>query len=297
MTKREQHLALIRSFRQAKKLATGRRPSKGRRIPRLVQPNAIRAEYFKQIKEAVLLPLKGISIPFLSDIVAEGDRERADSVDVIRMDSSVSRLKGILARISEQYFARVSPLQLERLAQRIGQRTSDYHREQLKKWVRASVGTDPLMAEPASIATRVEHFTAENVSLIKTVPQKFFGDLETRLVSGLRQGARAPQLAQTISERYGVAETNAARIANDQVGKFFAELNKVRQQNLGISKYVWRTMGDNRVRDEHEDLEGQEFSWDEESAEGYPGDEVNCRCWAEPVMDDFVEELGDSEND
>lgn len=47
--------------------------------------------------------------------------------------------------------------------------------------------------------------------------------------------------------------------------------------------YVWRTMGDEKVRPSHADMNGQLFRWNESTGEGHPGDAYNCRCWAEQV--------------
>ncbi|CCQ74449.1 phage head morphogenesis protein [Magnetospira sp. QH-2] len=47
--------------------------------------------------------------------------------------------------------------------------------------------------------------------------------------------------------------------------------------------YIWRTVGDNKVRSSHADREGQTFSWDDPPEGGHPGEAPNCRCWAEEV--------------
>jgi len=48
-------------------------------------------------------------------------------------------------------------------------------------------------------------------------------------------------------------------------------------------EYVWRTVGDDKVRGEHAQRAGQRFSWDDAPDGGHPGEDYNCRCWAEPV--------------
>jgi len=45
--------------------------------------------------------------------------------------------------------------------------------------------------------------------------------------------------------------------------------------------YVWRTKGDDRVRSTHAAREGEVFSWSEPPEGGHPGEDYNCRCWAE----------------
>jgi SPP1 gp7 family putative phage head morphogenesis protein len=128
------------------------------------------------------------------------------------------------------------------------------------------------------------------VALIKSIPQQYFGDIEKRITAGVRSGTRWEDLAQELQDRYDVSESRAALIARDQVGKFYGELNEVRQTALGVKSFIWRTANDERVREEHADLEGETFDWDTPPSEGIPGEAVNCRCFAEPVLDDLLSE-------
>jgi hypothetical protein len=45
-------------------------------------------------------------------------------------------------------------------------------------------------------------------------------------------------------------------------------------------KYIWKTVGDNRVRPEHKLLDGQERYWYDTP---HPGEEFGCRCRALPI--------------
>ena len=49
-------------------------------------------------------------------------------------------------------------------------------------------------------------------------------------------------------------------------------------------RWIWRTMGDDRVRPEHARLEGVIFDEGERDPdEGVPGEAYGCRCWREPI--------------
>ncbi len=50
--------------------------------------------------------------------------------------------------------------------------------------------------------------------------------------------------------------------------------------------YIWRTRGDGKVRSEHAERDGKEFSWDDPPDGGHPGEAPNCRCRAEDVEED-----------
>jgi hypothetical protein len=46
--------------------------------------------------------------------------------------------------------------------------------------------------------------------------------------------------------------------------------------------YIWRTAGDDKVRPSHAANEGERFAWDNPPDTGHPGEDINCRCVAEP---------------
>lgn len=64
---------------------------------------------------------------------------------------------------------------------------------------------------------------------------------------------------------------------------FAGLINQLRQQDLGIERYIWRSQDDAKVRDRHAEYDDQVFRWDEPPAGGHPGQAHNCRCHAEPI--------------
>ena len=64
---------------------------------------------------------------------------------------------------------------------------------------------------------------------------------------------------------------------------FAGLINQLRQQDLGIERYIWRSQDDAKVRGSHAEHDDQVFRWDEPPAGGHPGQAHNCRCYAEPV--------------
>lgn len=64
---------------------------------------------------------------------------------------------------------------------------------------------------------------------------------------------------------------------------FAGLINQLRQQDLGIERYIWRSQDDAKVRDSHAEYDDQVFRWGDPPAGGHPGQAHNCRCYAEPV--------------
>lgn len=260
-------------------------------LPQL-QPDAIRLAYYQELK-LVLQRARALVaarvLPTLGELVAQADRERGDVAQ--RADSAGSRVNTLLDGVADTLFQELTGPVLERLADKIARRTSDFQRQELQKQIRSALGVDLQLVE-RNLSTRVEDFTAEQVARIKSMAQGYLDDVEKRVIAGVRAGTRPTEIAQGLVERYGVAESSAQRIANDQVGKFYGELNRVRQTDLGVNRYVWNTVRDNRVREEHAVRQGETYSWDEPPEDGHPGEAINCRCFAEPDLSQLLDELG-----
>ncbi|WP_220750577.1 MULTISPECIES: phage minor head protein [Jannaschia] len=65
---------------------------------------------------------------------------------------------------------------------------------------------------------------------------------------------------------------------------FAGLVNQLRQEDLGIVQYIWRSRDDAKVRDSHATYDDRVFRWDDPPQGGHPGEAHNCRCYAEPVL-------------
>lgn len=90
-----------------------------------------------------------------------------------------------------------------------------------------------------------------------------------------------------VEERRGQAKFNA----RNQVANFNSMTTKIRAQNLGVTKAIWVTAGDERVRQSHVDRDGKEFELSDglfSSVDGktlLPGIDFGCRCTYELILD------------
>lgn len=99
-------------------------------------------------------------------------------------------------------------------------------------------------------------------------------------------------LRQRLEQIEGVTESRAKLIARDQTQKLCSDLNQARQNDIGIRKYIWSGLDDGRERDSHVANNNQVFSWDSPPEDtGHPGEDVQCRCAADPYLEDFLGNL------
>lgn len=133
-----------------------------------------------------------------------------------------------------------------------------------------------------------EAWVRQNVDLIK-VPDRIKSVLERELADPLEAGVRVEELLAHLQEQFGFDARRAELIARDQTLKLSGQLQEERQTQAGIRRYVWTTSGDERVREDHADLDGRVFSWDDPpitnasevargrpARRGHPGSDFQC---------------------
>ncbi len=281
------HIAARRKLLQT---VRGRTLPRRRSFARQVPPRAVEQSYAEQLlrlvgelREAV----RGELLPHLPDWAEEMQRlhsvRKDDAGDALRL-----RIADVRFKLENGAF---SAERLKLLARPIAERTSEHQKRELQRQLVTAVGVEVPIFD-RQLGPRVEAFTSENVGLIQSMPAQALDQVQRTLLQGLSKGERAEALAEDIEGRLDVAESRALLIARDQVGKFFGSLNRARQTDLGLTHFVWATAGDERVRPEHQELDGKRFSWATGApGEGFPGEPVLCRCTPEPDVDALLDSL------
>lgn len=165
--------------------------------------------------------------------------------------------------------------------------------------VDAQAAADLQRVVPVPLARVLPHarkleqtWVRQNVDLIR-LGERARREVEAIIEDPLRQGSRVEAIRKEIEERLGVVRSRAELIARDQTLKLYGQIQEERQQAAGVERYVWSTSDDERVRPDHEDLDGTTQSWDSPpivdkrtGRRAHPGGDFQCRCAAIPVLDD-----------
>lgn len=134
---------------------------------------------------------------------------------------------------------------------------------------------------------QVDGWVRTNVALIRSLPETTFGEIERLVQGAMSGGVTTRDLIGDLQRRFEVGYSRASLIARDQTAKLGGDINRARQQSLGVTHFRWSTSGDARVRQSHAVLDGQIFSWAEGApGVGLPGEDFQCRCDADPVLED-----------
>lgn len=192
-------------------------------------------------------------------------------------------------------------------------------RQALQKGLSQSLAVDiSALVDIPEIAETISLGSIEASKLIKSIPGEYLGQVAKAVTDNYLGIPMTDDrsLLQQIMEIGKVSKNRATLIARDQTSKLTAAVNQTRQTSIGISMYIWRNMRDKRVvgnpggfypkgsksHGNHWAMEGMYCKWNDHTVysknkgkswkkrardmpKAIPGAEIQCRCFAEPVID------------
>lgn len=136
------------------------------------------------------------------------------------------------------------------------------------------------------IKALMQKATETNVNLIRLIGKNHLPKVLSQVTKIYEDKPFDRQaLAKLFSEQWEYRDYPLRRIARDQVSKSIGSLNRIRQKQIGVSKFEWSTSLDERVRDSCKVNEGKVFSWNAPPVDGAPGEKILCRCVGLAVFD------------
>lgn len=148
------------------------------------------------------------------------------------------------------------------------------------------------------MSNNIDAWAEENTALITNLAQSYLSKVTTAVNSGFRDGLSWRDISKNIQAETGVAKRRADLIARDQVATMNMQVTKQRAADLDVKQFVWRTMEDQRVRGNpsglypkakpsHYARNGKTYNWSDGagSQDKFPGQAINCRCYAANVIE------------
>lgn len=216
------------------------------------------------------------------------------------------RARDLVDNARAKFAGALNPKKLESIAEQMGKRVADHQRGELSKQVKAALGVD-IAASDERMPALIDHFAAANVALIRRIPSRLFDDVESKVSQAFTSGRRHEDLAKDIEKSEGVSENAARLIARDQISKLTSAVSRSRNQEIGLSRFRWKTVGDERVRGDPDGLypkarpshflrDDKVYAYDDppKSLDGedeWPGTAPLCRCSDEGIFDDILDEI------
>jgi SPP1 gp7 family putative phage head morphogenesis protein len=226
-----------------------------------------------------------------------GEASRVPVPTVLRRDAA-DDIDDAIASAAAATARAIPDADVEAAARQTAVRMSEWQADELGRQVQKVTKVN-LYDGSTGLEQHLDLFVTDNVSLIKSIPADQLADVKGVITRGARAGKHHTEVAAEIAAKFGVSRKRAALIASDQIGKLNGELNQIRQQGLGVRRYRWSSVQDQRVRERHKVLNGSIQEWavppivDTQTMErGHPGQPIRCRCVAIPIVDDVFADAG-----
>ena len=197
-----------------------------------------------------------------------------------------------LLKVLEKYEKTDRTSQAENIAQGFVNRGNIQNQAEVSTNLKNQTGIDlsAYLRNSPNISERVNTLPAGNIQLIKSIRSQYLDKVQNAVMQAMVKGTLNKDLSTQIKALGQTTEKRAMFIARDQSSKLNAALTQARHEDVGVTKYMWSTSGDERVRDSHAEKDGQIFEYANPPADtGHPGHDVNCRCVAIAVFDEVQE--------
>jgi len=238
---------------------------------------AINKVYWEKVRENI--------IPNLSMLVAQAQSIRPDD-NGERIDAAwVDHLKQLTEKTLYDFDKAVGKPKISAISAEQAAKLSMFNKSQFVKVIHSALAVNPIVQE-SWLEPQMKAFTQQNVDLITNLSVEQNGRVQQTLYRNLSAGKGIDAIKEELDKDESIGQNRSKLIARDQTNKFNGQLTQLRQQEVGIGSYIWTTSRDERVRPEHAALEGKMFSWNQPPSIGNPGEPINCRCIAQPVITD-----------
>lgn len=243
---------------------------------------AIRSMYAKELDDLIKEMFKSTKYW----IVANYKKDEP----TIAMDANIfSIMKKAMSKLTKQWQKNFNDI-AEKLANRFVDKVVNHSDISLRDaFKKAGFTVDFKMTDDmkVKIAASVE----ENVQLIKSIPQKYFDDLNFIVNQGIQRGFDVEHISEQIQLKYGVTRRRAAFIARDQTNKVHSVITQQRQIDLGVTQGEWvHSHAGKKPRLSHLKAGQQKLVFDLKKGAYIDGEWIlpaqlpNCRCGWKAVL-------------
>ena len=252
---------------------------------KLRAPTAPRAQE-RELSDIATYMVEQISKRFRNQALEGLNKGTVEKFADARQTGNYARVFIRLARSDRQKLLRqFSDDRIEKLVEKIGNKISDRNRKELYGLVEKRIGINS--TELSNTEGLLADMNALNLETAQWVKKLRDETLEMYTANSLRAMTHGESLEEIMSQFDGMVEkrkNHAKFTARNQIANFNSMATKMRAQNLGITKAVWITSKDERVRECHKRRDGKEFELDKglySACDGQwllPGTDYQCRC-------------------
>mgnify|MGYP000423230551 CR=1 FL=1 len=226
-------------------------------------------------------------------LIADEYRRQQERI-IAQDDSPADRLNSSIKGLSKRWTERFDALS-QRLAEHFSQAIEKRSTVALKRMLR-KYGMSVRFTPSQGVRDIMDATVHQSVQLIKSIPQKYLGEVEGIVMRGVQVGRDLATISKALQSQFGVAKRRAHLIARDQNNKATAAFNRTRQLEAGLDEAIWIHSSAGKTWRPSHAKAGRERTrfkiatgWFDPDEGKYiqPGELINCRCVSRPVIKGF----------
>ncbi|MDA3854460.1 MAG: phage minor head protein [Bacteroidales bacterium] len=258
--------------------------AKKTRITRGIRPNiGIEAAYSKKLT-SMASEMERSVFYFMK---AAYKKQDPAMTDLLAKDSALSNISLAYAKLGRQWRKRFND-EAEDIAKKYVSKAGLYTELSFMNALK-DIGFTVQFKPTAAVRQIMAASVKENISLIKSIPQKHLEKVEGIAMRSISKGGDLEDFVNSLKEIEGVTTRRAHNIANDQMRKISSTIRNARAAETGIEEAIWQhSNAGAHPRESHVQANGKKYK----IAEGcfidgeyiQPGEKINCRCFPKYVL-------------
>ena len=191
------------------------------------------------------------------------------------------------ARVRRKLLKQFDDKRIEKLAKKFTGKVDKRNKAEFYRRAEETIGISREELEATEgLTSQINAYQLETMQWVKKMRDDTLQQWTSNTLRQMAEGKGLPEILKQFDGMVEQRKGHAKMIARTQISTFNSLTSKARAQNLGITKAVWKTAADERVRTCHQVRDGKEYLLSEglySSCDGktlQAGTDYNCRCTA-----------------
>lgn len=256
-------------------------------------------ELLALIKKMALGTMKSVKQFFNGETSEDFFKEQSE---MIAMDDSIGSQARILVNMLSAKYKQMFSERALSLATRMVSKANTLSKSDLK--LATKTISDQLSFKMDKLPENVREVSkaaiAENVSLIKSIPDKYFARITNAVTKSITSGEGFKYLTEHFSKYKGISDRQAKNLAINQTRSAYNAINAQRMKAANLKMFTWLHSGGGlHPRESHQEMNGKTYSLNklpivnkeqvrrgyEAPRRGLPGQEPGCGCTMMPIIE------------
>ena len=238
---------------------------------------------------------KHLNEAFKNQVLKKMNKSTINKFKDAQTGSYAKIISELVKEFKKKFAKRYSEKRIKKFIKDLYIKASRYNRTILNNELEKSIGIkiDDIVKSDG-LQMFIEAKAIETTKYYQKYINETSATLETSLLRYAGAGMAFEEMIYNLQKEAKKGSYRAELIARNEIKTLNTQLTKKRAKKMGVKKAAWRGTLDERERECHRAREGKVYDIDKgcyHSCDGKtisPGEEINCRCVAELVVDDLL---------